>query len=165
MNGDCTSPDTNLANRIISIWFGSLSLIQWNLRASRSPVLILIWSNAFWRSRQRSIGLNLVLVSTLHSNYLFTYLVTLSITVSASCSCITWPYISNSFWPFYKFLNGFLNLSKLPDLLLANVLQLSFRIKPVSYQPFLSFLNYSLNPWCTVPSSFRLYVTPRTSNL
>ena len=67
MNGDCTSP--SLVNWTISVWFRSLYLIQWNLRPSRSSALILVWRNDFWRSRHRAIGLNLVLMSTLHSTF------------------------------------------------------------------------------------------------
>ena len=59
----------SFVNQRISTWFGSLSLIQWNLRASRLAALILIWRNAFWRSPRRAIGLNLVLISILHSKF------------------------------------------------------------------------------------------------
>ena len=69
MNGDCSSPNASLVNRRISIWFGSLSLIQWNLGVPRSSTLILLWGNAFWRSPHTAIGLNIVLISTLHSKF------------------------------------------------------------------------------------------------
>ena len=62
-----------------------------------------------------------------------------------------------------KFCSKFYN-PKLPNLLFCIEVELSFHINPVSFQPSLLLLSWSLY-WCTTIPSRTMSVTPKTSNL
>ena len=51
MNGNFTSPNNALVNWYVSIWFGSLSINQWNLIASNSSSLISTCRKLAWNFR------------------------------------------------------------------------------------------------------------------